>query len=137
MEERDKLEDWDWHKCTTIYEIDNELLLSCVQLFATLWTVACQGPLSMGIIQARILVCVAMTSSRGSSQSRDQIQISHIAGRFFTNWATREAQKYWSYTGVGRLSLLQVILLIQELNWGLFHCRRILYQLSYQGSPDK
>ena len=31
----------------------------------------------------------------------------------------------------------QVIFLTQKLNWGLFHCRRILYQLSYQGSPDK
>ena len=37
-------------------------------------------------------------------------------------------------TGVGNLSLLQQIFLIQELNWGLIHCRRILYQLSYQGS---
>ena len=35
-------------------------------------------------------------------------------------------------TGVGILSLLQWILLTQELNWGLLHCRRILYQLSYQ-----
>ena len=31
-----------------------------------------------------------MPSSRGSSQSRDQTQVSHIAGRFFTIWATRE-----------------------------------------------
>ena len=38
-------------------------------------------------------------------------------------------------TGVGSLSLLQEIFLTQELNWGLLHCRRILYQLSYQGSP--
>ena len=107
MEERDKLEDWDWHKCTTIDNIDNELVLGCVQLFETLWTVACQVPLSMGIIQTRILEWVAMPSSRGSSQSRDQIHISCIAGRLFTNWATREAQEYWSYTGVGRLSLLR------------------------------
>ena len=39
----------------------------------------------------RILGWVAMPSSRGSSQPRDQIQVSHIAGRFFTGWATREA----------------------------------------------
>ena len=39
-------------------------------------------------------------------------------------------------TGVGSLSLLQGIFLTQELNWGLLHCRRILYQLSCQGSPD-
>ena len=40
-------------------------------------------------------------------------------------------------TGVGNLSLLflnQGIFLTQELNWGLLHCRRILHQLSYQGS---
>ena len=38
-------------------------------------------------------------------------------------------------TGVGGLSLLQGIFPTQESNWGLLHCRQILYQLSYQGSP--
>ena len=38
----------------------------------------------MGIIQARILEWVAMPSSRGSSQPRDQTQLSCIAGRFFS-----------------------------------------------------
>ena len=42
-------------------------LLSHVRLFATLWTVACEASLSMGILQARILEWVAMPSSRGSS----------------------------------------------------------------------
>ena len=37
--------------------------------------------------------------------------------------------------GVGSLSLLQGIFPTQESNWGLLHCRWILYQLSYQGSP--
>ena len=32
-----------------------------------------------------------MPSSRGSSQPRDQTQVSHVAGGFFTLWATREA----------------------------------------------
>ena len=36
-------------------------------------------------------------------------------------------------TVMGSLSVLQGILLTQELNWGLLHCRRILYQLNYQG----
>ena len=45
--------------------------LSHVQLFATLWTVALQVPLSMGILQARILEWVAMPSSRGSSPLRE------------------------------------------------------------------
>ena len=49
-----------------------------------------------GILQARILERVAMFSSRGSSQPRDWTQVSWIAGRFFTVWATREAQEYWS-----------------------------------------
>ena len=38
-------------------------------------------------------------------------------------------------TGVGSLSFLQGIFLTQKLKWGLLHCRQILYQLSYQGSP--
>ena len=46
-----------------------------------------------GILQARILEWVAFPFSRRSSQPRDQIQISHIAGGFFTSWATREAHR--------------------------------------------
>ena len=69
-------------------------LLSHIRLFAISWTVACQAPLSMGILQARILEWVAMPSSKASSQPRDRTQVSHIAGRFFTVWATREAQDY-------------------------------------------
>ena len=38
-------------------------------------------------------------------------------------------------TGVGSLSLLQGIFPTQESNRGLLHCRQILYQLSYEGSP--
>ena len=45
----------------------------------------------MGILQARILEWVAKPSSRESFQPRDWTQVSHIAGRFFTIWATREA----------------------------------------------
>ena len=43
------------------------------------------------ILQARILEWVAIPFSRGSSQPRDRIQVSCIADRFFTIWATREA----------------------------------------------
>ena len=52
---------------------------SHVQLCATLWTVARQAPLSMGILQARILEWVAMPSSRGSSQLRDWTQIPYVS----------------------------------------------------------
>ena len=49
-----------------------------------------------GIFQARILKWVAFPFSRRLTQLRDWTQVSCIAGRFFTSWATREAQKYWS-----------------------------------------
>ena len=49
-----------------------------------------------GILQARILEWVAFPFSRGSSQPRDQTQVSRIAGRFLTSWATREAKEYWN-----------------------------------------
>ena len=45
-----------------------------------------------GILQARILEWVAVPFSRGSSQPRDRTHVSWMAGGFFTNWATREAQ---------------------------------------------
>ena len=37
--------------------------------------------------------------------------------------------------GVGILSLFHGIFLSQDLNCGLPHCKWILYQLSYEGSP--
>ena len=43
---------------------------------------------------SRILQWVAIPFSRGSSRSRDQTQVSCIAGRFFTVWATRVAHKF-------------------------------------------
>jgi len=39
-------------------------------------------------------------------------------------------------TGVGSLSLFQQIFQTQELNQSLLHCRWILYQQNYQGSPS-
>ena len=46
-----------------------------------------------GIFQTRILECVAISFSRESSWPRDQTQVSCIAGRFFTIWATRETPR--------------------------------------------
>ena len=51
------------------------------------------GSFIHGILQARILEWVAISFSRGSFQPRDRTQVSHIADRFFTNWAPREAQR--------------------------------------------
>ena len=60
---------------------------SHAQLFATLWTVAHQAPLSMGLSRQRILEWVAMPSSRGSSWLKAWTHIacgSCIVGRFFS-----------------------------------------------------
>ena len=55
---------------------------SCILLFATLWTIASSSV--HGILQARILEWVAVSSSRGSSHHRDRTWVSCTAGRFFT-----------------------------------------------------
>ena len=53
-----------------------------------------------GILQARILECVAIPfSTKGSSQPRDQTGVSCTAGRFFTVWATREEWKWHKIRG--------------------------------------
>ena len=48
--------------------------------------------LVQGILQARIVEWVPFPFSRGSSQPRDETQVSRIAGGFFISWATREAR---------------------------------------------
>ena len=47
------------------------------------------------ILQARILEWVA-SLLQGIFPTRDRTSISCITGRFFTSWASREAQEYWS-----------------------------------------
>ena len=115
-----------------------------------------------GISQARILEWVVIPFSRGSSLPGDQIQVSCIAGRFFTSWATWEPIQVHEWvsesgsvvsdssrphglytpwnspdqnTGVGSLSLLQGIFPTQGSNPGLPHGRWILYQLGHKGNP--
>ena len=112
------------------------------------------------ILQARILDWVAFPFSRGSSQPRDQTQVSRIVGWFFTSWATPSSQecsrtvvqllsRVWPHglyspwnspvqnTEVGSCSLLHRIFPTQGSNPGLPHCGRILSQLSHKGSPIK
>ena len=84
----------------------------------------------MGIFQARILEWVAIPSSGdlpnpGIKPKSPALQADSLPAK---------PQGKPKITGVGSLSLLQLIFPTQELNWGLLHCRQILYQLSYQGS---
>ena len=75
--------------------VHTEQLLSSVRFFVTPPLHGLQVPSSSvhrdSLGKNRILEWVAMPSSRGSSQARDRTQVSRIAGRFFTVWATREA----------------------------------------------
>ena len=62
---------------------------SCLTLYNPM---VCSSPGSSvhGILQARILEWVAIIFSKEASQPRDQTWVSHIAGTFFTVWATKE-----------------------------------------------
>ena len=51
-----------------------------------------------GIFQARIRECIAFPFSRGIFLIRDWTLVSHMAGGFFTNWATREAHGWENWT---------------------------------------
>ena len=71
-------------------KVKSESAQSCLTLC---YPMDCSPPGSSvhGIFLARILEWVAIYFSRGSSQPRDQTQVSCIAGRYFNLCATREA----------------------------------------------
>ena len=96
------------------------LLPSLVRLCVTPWTVAHQVLMSMGILQARILECVAMASSRDLPNSG----IKPRSPALQEDSSQSEPPGKPMNIGMGSLSLLQGIFLTQESNWGLLHCRR-------------
>ena len=79
------------------------------------------------ILWTIILEWVAFPFYRGSSQPRCPVLLADSL--------PAEPQGKPKNTGVGNLSLFQQIFLTQELYQGLLHCRWILYQLIYEGSP--
>ena len=74
-----------------------------------------------------------MPSSRGSSQPKTKLRSPALQ----VDSLPSEPPGKPKNIGVGSLSVLQVIFPTQESNWGLLHCRQILYQLSHQGSLAK
>ena len=91
-----------------------------------------------GILQARILEWVAISFSRGSSWPRDQNQVSHIAGRHFTLWATREAHKVsfkfiqWITKYSRNLKMLSNIVFEAHLHHRFIDVLKTLSHISYQ-----
>ena len=82
-----------WHKLEKML-VMGDVKVKVAQLCPTLCN--SMDCIVHGILQARILEWVAFPFSKGSSQPRYWTQVSHIAGRFFTSWANRKAQEYWS-----------------------------------------
>ena len=105
-------------------------LLSRVRLFVTPWTVAHQPPLSMGILQPRILEfsCPPQGDlpNPGVEPRSPALQVNSLSS---------EPPGKPKNTWMGSLSLLQGNFPTQESNRDLLHGRWILYQLSYTGSP--
>ena len=76
--------------------------LSRVQLFATPWTIAYQAPQSMGFSRQEYWSGLPFPSPE---DPRDWTQVSHIVGRFFTVWTTREVlvgKTVWITTNCGK-----------------------------------
>ena len=125
-----------------LFESDEILLLHKIGMCAVLsravmsnslqppWTVCSPPGSSVHGDSPRILDWVAVPSSGGSSQPRDQTQVSALQADSLMTEPPGKPKN----TGVGSLPLLQGICLTQESNQGLLHCRQILYQLNYQGS---
>ena len=70
-----------WYWCSEKVKVAQSRLTLCDPMYYTVHA----------ILRARILEWVAIPFSSGSSQPRDRTQVSWIAGRFFTSWATRKA----------------------------------------------
>ena len=67
------------------------LVVSCVWLFVTLWTVALQAPPFMGFSRQEYWSGFPFSSPRDLPHSEIKLVPPALAGRFFTIWATREA----------------------------------------------
>ena len=78
----------------------SSLIILCMYVKVTQSCLSLCNPMDYtvhGILQTRILNWVAVPFSKGSSQLRDQTQLSWISCRFFTSWASREGYKHFYY----------------------------------------
>ena len=107
--------------------------LSRVQLFATSWTVAHQAPLFMEF--SREEYCSGLPFPSPGDLPNPGIEPRSPALQ--ADSLRSEPQGKPKNTGVGCHALLQGIFPTQESNRGLLHSRKILYQLSFQGSLGK
>ena len=97
----------------------------------TPWTVACQAPLSMGILQQEYWSGLPCPPPGNLPNPGIKLRSPTLQAYSLPSEPPGKPMN----VGVGSLSLLQGIFLTQESNWGLLQCRQIFCQLSYQGSP--
>ena len=86
------------HKPEAPVWLESEVAQSCPTLCDPM-DCSLPGSSIHGIFQARVLEWVAISFSRRSSQPRDWTRVSHIVGRCFTIWATREAPRVGQVLG--------------------------------------
>ena len=130
-------------------------LLNRVQPSATPWTAAYQAPPPMGFSRQEYWSGVPFPSPPWTIQSMEFSRPEYRSAQPFpspgdlpnpgikprvpalqADSLLAEPQGKPKNTEVGSLSLLQQIFPTQASNWGLLHCKQILYQLSYQGIPE-
>ena len=109
--------------------------LECCHSFFFFFSLLCNSALINSNLQCS--VCCMCTESftfahihMSEGESHSVVSSSLWPHGLYSPWKTPDQS-----TGVGSLPLLQGIFPTQGSNPGLLHCRRILYQLSHQGSP--
>ena len=106
-------------------------LLSCICFFAIPWAIAYLAPPSMEFSRQEYWSVFPFPSpgdllNPGIKPRSPALQVVSLPA---------EPQGKPKNTAVGSLSLLQWTFPTQESHLSFLHCRQILYQLSYQGSP--
>ena len=109
-------------KCATFWTFRWNLILNVVH---KLWNI-------LNPVLGLKSICQTSTSTLLSSEGHSVVSNSLRLHRLYSPWNSPGQN-----TGVGILSLLQVIFLTQGSNPGLPHYRQILYQLSHKGSPPR
>ena len=112
--------------------------VGCPDVSDSLWP---RGSSVHGILHSRILEWIAISFSRGSSQTRDQTRVSCIAGRRFNFWATREAQSIWKrnqlWIFIGRLMLELKLQYFCHQIWRANSLKKILMLGKSEGKRER
>ena len=132
---------WKYHLDSENRELEYKWEVRAGESVSDFFAISLPGFSVHGILQARILEWVAIPFSRGSSRPRNRTQVSHIVGRFFTTWATRQGQgrwrnmqihEYWvACSGSGDSEMPHTISLLANVDWVLTQFQVLLGSGAY------